>query len=93
MIKISSSIAVDEDADGNENTCESDETVRILASEPAKPAVPCLDLVNDIDLESDTLADVAVIVTEPLSCVIPLIVTVFPLSVAVTPNPLDEDIV
>ena len=93
MIRISLSIAVDEDAEGNENTCESDDSDNNLASLPAKPAVPCLDLVNDIVFESDTLAEVAVIVTEPLSCVIPLIVTVFPLSVAVTPGPLEDEIV
>ena len=64
----------------------------IVSSLADVPSVPVFAFDNDIVLSKDTLADVAVIFTLPLSCDIPVIVTVFPLSVAVIPAPLDEDI-
>ena len=76
--------------------------VNILASSPAKPTAPCLDLTKLIVLLRTTscpdtpLADVAVIITEPLSCVSPEIVTLLldPGDIAdVTPVPSTLDIV
>ena len=76
MIKTSSSIVSDDDADGNANTCESEVSVRSFASEPANPAVPCFDLASVIVLDNDTDSDVAVITIEPLSCAIEVTVIV-----------------
>ena len=86
------SIAVDEDADGNENTGESDVIVNIFASSPANPCAPCLDLTKLIVLVNCVLPLVAVISTLPLSCDNAEIVTVLSLSVAVTPVPLEDEI-
>ena len=77
----------------NANVWESATIETDFASAPAKPAVPCLDLTKLIVLVKLTLAEVAVILTEPESCDNAVIVTVFPLSFATTPGPLDEDIV
>ena len=77
----------------NENTCDSNEPANNLADVPSSPSAPCRALVKLIVLESDTLAEVAVIVNEPLSCPKALTVTVLPLSDATTPNPLDDEIV
>ena len=86
------SIAVDEDDEANENTGESDVIVNILASSPASPCAPCLDLTKLIVLVNCVLPLVAVISTLPLSCDNAVIVTLLPLSVAVTPVPLEDEI-
>ena len=84
--------AVDEDDEANENTGESDVIVNILASSPGNPAAPCLDLTKLIVLVNCVLPLVAVISTLPLSCDNAVIVTLLPLSVAVTPVPLEDEI-
>ena len=88
---ISVGVAVVSDGVSNPNTWESTLAINVFAfvpstpSAPGSPSTPCLDLAKDIVLGNDTLSDVAVIITEPLSCVIPVIVIVLPLIVEVTP--------
>ena len=74
----------------NANTCESTLAINVFAVSPftpglpSAPSSPCLVVPIDITLESDTLAEAAVIVTEPLcGVVVFVIVNVFDEEVAV----------
>ena len=61
------SIAVLLEALAKANTCESDVSTSVFASDPANPVVPCFDLASDMVLASWVLELTAVIVNEPLS--------------------------
>ena len=78
----------------NANTCESKLPINNLADVPSGPVTPCLDLTKLIVFDKETLAEVAVIITEPLSFASAPIFTVFGgASDELTPAPLDADIV
>ena len=86
---ISSSNATFDDADANENIWESDVTDIIIALAP-DPSTPALDLanVNTFDIETSLAPepDLAVNVTDPESCDIPVIWILLLELVAVTPS-------
>ena len=71
----------------NAITCESKLPISNFADVPSVPSAPCFDLASDIVLLNETLAEVAVIVIEPLSWVKPVTVTVLDEMVEVTPVP------
>ena len=74
------------------NTCEFKLPINNLAAVPSEPSLPCFALASDIVLTNWVLELTAVIVNEPLSCPMPVIVNVFVDCVNVTlalPVPLN----
>ena len=86
IINISSSVAVFDEADGKENTWESDVNIKDLA---VLPVSPVLDLAKFIVFVKLTLALTAVKLIDPESWVIPVTVNELLELVAVTPDEFD----
>ena len=86
IINISSSTAEFDDADKNENICESVVTEISFALSPAAPSDPAFDLANDIIFVNDVLPLVAVISIDPVSPVNPVTVIVLSVILELTPS-------